>query len=150
MTICDRTAAVIDAILRRISGASDCSEVTSTQLAGITGTLNLSSRNILSLEEGDFDGLISLIGLDLGGNEFIRLPDGIFDPLTSLTRLSLSGNAFRAFPGDIFDPLTSLTWLDLSGNDLVRLPDDIFDQLTSLTSLFFGRQCVQYASQRHL
>ena len=135
VTICDRTAAVIDAILSRISGASDCSEVTSTQLAGITGALNLGSRNILSLEQGDFDGLISLIGLDLGGNAFIRLPDGIFDPLTSLTWLSLSGNAFRAFPGDIFDPLTSLTRLDLSGNDLVRLPNDIFDPLTTLTSL---------------
>ena len=37
VTICDRTAAVVDAILSRISGASNCSEVTSTQLATITG-----------------------------------------------------------------------------------------------------------------
>ena len=135
VNICDRSGAVIVAILSRISGTSNCSEVTSTQLAAITGTLNLSSGNISSLEEGDFDGLISLIGLNLGGNGFIRLPDGIFDPLTSLTWLSLSGNAFRAFPGDIFDPLPSLTRLDLSGNDLVRLPGDIFDPLTSLTRL---------------
>ena len=54
VTICDRTAAVIDAILSRISGASDCSEVTSTHLAAITGTLDLSTRNISSLKAGRF------------------------------------------------------------------------------------------------
>ncbi|MDE2672862.1 MAG: leucine-rich repeat protein [Bacteroidota bacterium] len=129
---CDRTAAVIDAILSRVSGTSNCSEVTSTQLAAITGTLDLRSRNISSLKKGDFDGLISLTGLDLSGNAFSTLPDGIFDLLTSLTRLDLSGNALSTLPGDIFDQLTSLTWLSLRGNALSKLPDDIFKNLTQL------------------
>ena len=46
MNICDRTAVVMDAILSRISATNDCSEVTSAQLAAITGTLELLYRNI--------------------------------------------------------------------------------------------------------
>ena len=129
---CARTAAVIDAILSRISGTTNCSQVTSTQLAAITGTLDLRSSNISSLKEGDFDGLISLTGLDLSSNAFSTLPDGIFDLLTSLTRLDLSGNAFSTLPDDIFDQLTSLTWLSLRGNAFSTLPDDIFKNLTRL------------------
>ncbi|MCY3615166.1 MAG: leucine-rich repeat protein [Bacteroidetes bacterium] len=135
VSICDRTAAVIDAILSRISGARNCSEVTSTQLTDISGTLYLRGKNISSLKGGDFDGLISLTGLDLGFNDLVTLPNGIFDQLTSLTSLDLSWNNLVTFPDGIFDQLTSLTWLDLDVNNLVTLPDGIFDQLTSLTVL---------------
>ncbi|MYF64140.1 MAG: leucine-rich repeat domain-containing protein, partial [Rhodothermaceae bacterium] len=136
VTICDRTAAVIDAILSQISGASNCSEVTSTQLAAITETLDLRNKGISSLKEGDFDGLLSLTGFDLMFNNLSTLPDGIFDQLTSLTSLHLSFNNLAALPDGIFDQLTSLTELSLSYNhDLGTLPDGIFDQLTSLTWL---------------
>ena len=132
VTICNRTAAVVVAILSRIPGPSNCLEVTSTQLAAITETLNLSSRNISSLKEGDFDGLISLAVLELGENNLVSLPDGIFDQLTSLTSLGLRDNNLVTLPDGIFDQLTSLTSLDLSRNDLVTLPDDIFKNLTQL------------------
>ena len=159
---CDRTAAVIDAILSRVSGTSNCSEVTSTQLAAITGTLDLRSRNISSLKKGDFDGLISLTWLSLSGNDLVTLPDGIFDQLTSLTGLDLWDNDLVTLPdgifdqltsltllglmhndlatlsAGIFDQLTSLTWLGLSGNAFSTLPDGIFDQLTLLTQLYLG------------
>ena len=139
VNICDRTAVVIDAILSRISGTNNCSEVTSTQLAAISGALDLRSRNISSLKEGDFDGLLSLTGFDLMFNNLSTLPDGIFDQLTSLTSLSLSFNNLVALPDGIFDQLTSLTELSLSYNDdLGTLPAGIFDPLTSLTSLYLS------------
>ncbi len=135
MNICDRTTAVMDAILSRISATNDCSEVTSTQLAAITDTLDLSSENISILKAGDFDGLTSLTMLDLGFNRLSALPDGIFDEMTSLTRLDLWYNDLSQLSDGIFDELTSLTTLSLSGNDLSTLPDGIFDELTSLTGL---------------
>ena len=135
VTICDRTAAVVDAIMSLISGASNCSEVTSTQLAAIRGTLNLRGKNISSLQGGDLDGLIYLTGLDLGFNDLVTLPDGIFDQLTSLTWLDMSWNNLASLPDGIFDQLTSLTWVYLDVNKLVTLPDGIFDQLTSLNGL---------------
>ena len=153
VTICDRTAAVVDAILSRISTTNDCSEVRSTQLAAITGTLNLGSRNLSGLQAGDFDGLNSVTGLDLRNNRLAVLPEGIFDDLTSLTSLHLGTNDLTtlpdginelvSLPDGIFDQLTSLIRLRLDGNDLVTLPDGIFDQLTSLTSLhLWGNELV--------
>ena len=135
MNICDRTAVVMDAIISRISATNDCSEVTSTQLAAITGTLNLSSKNISSLKAGDFDGLISLNTLNLSHNDLTALPAGIFDELISLASLLLWNNDFFTLPDDIFDELTSLTKLELDARHLSTLPDDIFDELTSLTGL---------------
>ena len=135
MNICDRTALVMDAILSRIPATNDCSEVTSTQLAAITNTLDLSFKNISSLKAGDFDGLVSLTGLDLRHNHLSLLPDGIFDELTSLTGLWLRYNLLSTLPDGLFDKLTSLTGLDLGRNDLSKLPDGIFDVLTSLMEL---------------
>ena len=76
MNICDRTAVVMNAILREIPGTNDCAEVTSTQLATITGTLSLNSKKISSLKAGDFDGLISLTFLDLRQNTSGHAPRG--------------------------------------------------------------------------
>ncbi|MYI42646.1 MAG: leucine-rich repeat protein, partial [Rhodothermaceae bacterium] len=135
MNICDRTAVVMDAIISRISATNDCSEVTSTQLAAITGTLNLSSKNISSLKAGDFDGLISLNTLDLSRNDLTALPAGIFDKLTSLNTLNLGHNGLSTLPAGIFDELTVLDWVDLRANDLSTLSDGIFDELSSLTGL---------------
>ncbi len=136
MSICDRTAVVMSAILRQIPGTNDCAEVTGTQLAAIADTLSLNSKNISSLKAGDFDGLISLTGLWLNGNSLVTLPEGIFDELTSLIGLSLSDNDLSVLPDSIFDKLTALTGLSLNGNDLVTLPEGIFDELTSLDRLF--------------
>ena len=135
MDICDRTAVVMDAILSRISATNDCSEVTSTQLAAITGTLNLDSKNISDLKAGDFDGLISLNWLNLGQNALSTLPDGVFDELTSLNGLDLWRNDLSTLPTGLFDKLTSLTELSLLHNDLSTLSAGIFDELTSLTWL---------------
>ncbi|MXZ04950.1 MAG: leucine-rich repeat domain-containing protein, partial [Rhodothermaceae bacterium] len=138
MNICKRTAAVLSAILSKISGTNDCSEVTSTQLAAITGFLQLDSKNISSLKAGDFDGLISLTSLELRRNSLSALPDGIFDELTSLTGLDLRHNNLATLPDGIFDELTSLYGLELSDNALSVLPDGIFDSLTSLEKKYLG------------
>ena len=138
MNICDRTAVVMNAILREIPGTNDCAEVTSTQLAAITGLSGLDSKNISSLKAGDFDGLISLTELFLWENDLVMLPDDIFDELTSLTLLYLNDNDLSTLPDGIFDELTSLVGLSLSENDLNVLPDSIFDELTSLTGLFLN------------
>ena len=58
--ICDRTPAVRTAILGRISGITDCRNVTSSHLSGITGKLDVSRRRLTSLQENDFDGLSNL------------------------------------------------------------------------------------------
>ena len=138
MNICDRTPVVMDAILSRIPATNDCSEVTSTQLAAITDTLDLSQKRINILKAGDFEGLISLNTLNLGQNALSTLPDGIFDELASLTALVLQSNRLRSFPHGIFDEMSLLNRLELSNNALATLPDGVFDELASLAELILA------------
>ena len=131
--ISERTPKVRDAIVAA-AGVSSADDVTAAHLAAIT-RLNLPSRNITTLQTGDFDKLTSLTDLSLSGNGLTTLPADIFAGLTSLTDLSLSGNSLTTLPVDIFAGLTSLTDLSLSGNSLTTLPVDIFAGLTFLTDL---------------
>ena len=147
--VCNRTTQVRAAIIAKVSGKSTCGAITATDLAGITGTLNLWNKSIVALKAGDFDGLTSLTRLDLADNGLSNLPAGVFDQLTSLTTLQLDTryaggvpgavpNTLGRLPAGVFDQLTSLTTLKLDGNELTGLPAGIFGQLTSLTTLGLG------------
>ena len=133
--ICGRTAAVRTAILGRISGVSNCADVTDAHLAAITGTLDLNGKGITALVAGDFDGLTGVPELDLSSNELTTLPAGVFDKLTALEDLRLDRNSLTTLPAGVFDELTALTQLQLFGNSLSTLPAGVFDELTALTEL---------------
>ena len=133
---CGRTPAVRSAIVARVAGKTTCSAITTTDLAGLTGKLNL--KGMGSLRSGDFAGLGGLTQLDLAGNDLSSLPAGIFDPLTALTSLTLSGNDLTDLPAGVFDRLTGLTNLSLLDNELASVPSGLFDRLAALTSLDLG------------
>ena len=136
--ICGRTLAVQTAILGKISGVSACADVTTAHLAAITGTLDLASKSISALAEGDFAGLTALTTLNLSSNDLTGLPAGVFDPLTALITLDLLLNDLASLPAGVFDPLTKLTSLDLGNNELSSLRAGVFDELTMLLSLALG------------
>ena len=133
--ICQRTPAVIAAILNKISSVSDCANVTDTHLAAITGGLPLSNRNVTALAAGDFAGLGALTTLRLHDNALTTLPDGVFAGLDALTTLRLHDNALTTLPDGVFAPLTALTTLKLYNNALPTLPDGVFAGLDALTTL---------------
>ncbi len=136
--VSDRTAAVRDAIVAKVSGVTDAADVTVTHLAAITGTLDLSSNTNLQstgIKSGDFHGLTSLTGLNLSGNNLNTPPTGIFSDLTSLTHLNLSSNNIQTLGNNFIDNLTSLKILELESASLTSLPTGIFDNLTALTKL---------------
>ena len=139
--ICDRTAQVRDAILKKLPDTSDCALVTDMDLGGIT-RLRLKEKGITTLKSGDFSGLSNLKFLHLADNELRALPDGIFDKLTSLQILYLYSNRLSELPVGIFDKLTSLQILYLYSNRLSELPVGIFDNLTELQSLDLSRNRV--------
>ena len=139
--ICDRTAQVRDAILKKLPDTSDCALVTDIDLGGIT-RLRLKEKGITTLKSGDFSGLSNLQFLHLADNELRALPDGIFDKLTSLQILYLYSNRLSELPVGIFDKLTSLQILYLYSNRLSELPVGIFDNLTELQSLDLSRNRV--------
>ena len=134
VNICNRTPEVETAILAKLSH-SDCSAVTSAQLAGIGGALDLSDADIASLQASDFSGLSSLTDLDLRSNALTSLPEGVFSGLSSLEGLVLSYNALTNLPEGVFSGLSRLTGLYLSGNGLTSLPEGVFSGLSRLIVL---------------
>ena len=98
-------------------------------------TCNLSSKEITSLNSGDFDGLSNLQKLYLNKNKLSSLPEDVFDGLSKLRNLRLDNNDLSSLPEDVFDGLAKLKSLNLNKNDLSSLPEDIFAGLSKLQNL---------------
>ena len=112
--VCDRTPQVRNELVEK-SPVSQCSQVTSGHLAGMTG-LDFEDAGITSLKSGDFAGLTSLMSLNLARNSLTDLPPNIFDNLENLSRLSLVSNYITSFSPDVFKELTELNRLSLQAN----------------------------------
>ena len=135
--ICGRTEPVRAAILAAIDDISVCDHVTSAHLStvGPPDSLSLDSMRITTLAAGDFDGLTSLVTLNLFDNQLTSLPSGIFNDLTSLQLLYLNKNALTALPDGVFNNLTNLVSIWLQRNELTALPDRVFEPLRNLWGL---------------
>ena len=93
-------------------------------------------ERIISLKNGDFEGLSGLVFLDLSHNFLRGLPDSIFAEVASLDTLYLEENLLASLPEGVFAALTGLEYLDLSGNALTALPDSSFTGVTALRKLY--------------
>ena len=134
---CGRTEQVRNKIMRQppIKGVTeDCADVTTTQLAGVTG-LYLANEDIRSLQPGDFSDLEALETLYLNHNALVSLPAGVFSDLEALETLYLSGNEFSELPAGAFSDLEALETLYLSGNEFSELPAGAFSDLEALQDL---------------
>ena len=134
--ICNRTAGVQAALIA--TGAvttTDCRAVTESMLAAISGTLDLSNRDISTLRSIDFDGLPAVTGINLSGNSFTALTANQFSGLDHITALDLSGNSIATTVAGTFSGLDSLTALDLSNSGITTTVAGTFTGLDSLTAL---------------
>ena len=117
--ICPRTSALRRALIAHSAvTVSDCADVTTAMLQGVTGALDLSGQGIVALRPGDLADLTGVTTLNLRDNQLTKttVPASIFSPLTSLTSLDLSGNQFTALPDNLFQGLSGdLQTLNLSG-----------------------------------
>ena len=151
--ICDRSEQVQEAIIeqtapirsffsKHLGIGVNCAQVDRASLREIT-VLDLSSRSISKLKDGDFRYLISLRQLDLSDNLLRGLPEGIFKGaftrFIDLEEVNLSNNRLKRLPRGVFKDLISLRQLDLSDNLLQGLPKGIFKDLTSLEELRLSR-----------
>ena len=164
LSVCDRTQQVEEAILRRVNGLPNISDlecedvtrghlkrvklvylqrkgVTTLDAADFTEMPNLKkidldfNPGLTSLPDGIFDGLTEMRDLELAYTGLTSLQSGIFDDMAKLGELSLKGNQFSSLPEGMFDNNTSLWTLSLQRNQLTSLPDGIFDNLTNLEEL---------------
>ena len=132
--ICSRTLAVQTAILASVPGAM-CSTITITQLASITGLLNVNNYSSTSVEPSEFAGLTGVEILLLTNNAIETLLPGAFEGLTSLEELHLTGNRIKTLEDGVFRGLTGLTNLWMPDNGISAIKPSAFTDLTSLESL---------------
>ena len=144
--ICDRTPAVMAAIVAGMIGVADCSEASETRLRTWTGSrhfgpdvtpgLYLQGRGLSALQAGDFGDLHALRALDLNRNFLETVPDGLFEDLRAVEELYLSGNLLSELPVGLFDGQgEELSVLDLSANRLELMPEGVLRNLAGLVSL---------------
>ena len=144
--ICDRTPAVMAAIVAGMTGVVECSEASETRLRTWTGSqhfgpdvtpgLYLQGRGLSALQAGDFRDLHALRALDLNRNFLETVPDGLFEDLRAVEEIDLSGNLLSELPDGLFDGQTAnLSLLDLSANGLETLPEGMLRDLDALVSL---------------
>ena len=129
--LCSRTAVVKNFIISKVSGKTNCADITTADLAGVTGLSFVGGGSTsligINLKSGDFAGLTGLTLLNLDFHEITTLPADIFSGLSALTRLRLNNNQLSTLPSGIFAGLTSLTTLNLSNNPLpTSLPASLF------------------------
>lgn len=133
--VCNRTVEVCDAIVALIPQADTCNVVTDSQLAALTGEIDLNNSGITSLQSGDFAGLTSLSSLTLSRNMLTTLPSDIFSGLVGLESLSLSHNRLTMLSANIFSGLPRLNELRLNNNLFTTLPANMFTGLVNLKTL---------------
>ncbi len=181
--ICDRAEIVRDAIRGKLPGVSSCHAVTESHLRGIQGTmglakkedpvtlqagefrglsalghlnlsgvnlsqvllpglfegldsviaLNLCDTNISSLNAGDFSGLGKIAHLSADKNKIKSLPADLFENVPTLKVVKLYSNEIATLDANVFRHAHSLTMVELQDNELSNLPVGLFDGLTKLT-----------------
>ena len=181
--ICDRADIVKKAILGKLPGVSLCHAVTESHLRGIQGTmglakkedpvtlqagefrelsalghlnlsgvnlsqvllpglfegldsviaLNLCDTNISSLNAGDFSGLGKIAHLSADKNKIKSLPADLFKNVPTLKVVKLYSNEIATLDANVFRHAHSLTMVELQDNELSDLPDGLFKGLTKLT-----------------
>ena len=142
--VCDRTAAVRDAIVRGLR-ADDCTAPDGQALAELR-TLRIRPREpgleagtetvIGQLRPADLSALSGLEWLSLQDYRLGALPPGAFSDLSSLEVLNLAGNLIADLPPGVFAGLRRLEWLSLVDNRLQALPAGLFGDLAGLRELF--------------
>ncbi len=142
--VCDRTAAVRDAIVRGLR-ADDCAAPDGPALAELR-TLTIRPREpglaagtgtvLGELRPADLSALSGLEWLSLQGYRLEALPRGAFAGLSSLEVLNLAGNLLADLPPGVFAGLRRLEWLSLVDNRLQALPAGVFGDLAGLRELF--------------
>ncbi|CAH1782054.1 unnamed protein product, partial [Owenia fusiformis] len=87
--------------------------------------ISLRNNQILKIESGALDPLVSLTHLDLSGNYISSIPVDLFKSLPQLHSVNLARNQLNAIKNGTFKGIISLRYLDLSRNYLTTLPIDI-------------------------
>ena len=101
--------------------------------------LSLSNDYMREIDEGAWNGLVSLEILILSYNQLVKLRPNIFSDLRTLTELNLQNNFISEVEDRAFFGLRNLHKLNLSNNRLTEISPEMFGELTNLKQLSVER-----------
>ena len=108
-------------------------------------------NNLRNLLPHTFDGLPSLVTLDMNCNFLETLPNGIFKTMRKLRFIYLSENNFtgEALPGDLFKYNVELKWVTMSDNkrNMTTFPNGFFANLIKLEDVELKKNGLIYLTE---
>ncbi|XP_051778405.1 slit homolog 1a isoform X1 [Erpetoichthys calabaricus] len=116
-------------------------EISTLEATGIFKTLsqlkkiNLSNNKISEIEDGAFEGAISVNELHLTANQLDSVRSGMFRGLDGLRTLMLRNNRINCIHNNSFTGLRNVRLLSLYDNQLTTITPGAFDTLQSLSTL---------------
>jgi hypothetical protein len=158
LLIVDIPDANLRAALHDKTSIPDSDPIHSSDLAALTGTLDLSSKHIVNLDglqyctgisrvklrDNDIETLPdkfytmhNLWEIDLASNKLTELSSAI-SGITNLQTLDVSGNKLQALPDELCT-MPNFSQLRASGNDLYNLPSHIGDGKISELTVYDNR-----------
>ena len=98
--------------------------------------LDVGGRTIQSFDPIVFQGLTSVITINLSFNVINSIPETLFQGLSRLNNIYLNSNQLTSIPANIFQGLYRLTDLNLSNNFITLIDANAFKGLFSLNVLY--------------
>ena len=120
--------------------------ITASDFASFASTLqvlDLSYNEQLTIADGAFASLISLIQLKLDACRLVTLAPTAFSDNMALALLSLNVNNFTAIPGETFSKLKNIKVIKLNRNQITILPTHGFAELPKLRGLYFTENIIR-------
>ena len=128
-----------DSIAKKIIGdGADCNYLSSSVLADISDTLDLSSQSIESVPALVSQSLTAVEVLRLNANTLASLPSEAFVNLTVLEELRLDDNAIASIGTDAFANTSSLQVLNLHNNSLNEIAAGLYSNHPNLEQLYLS------------
>lgn len=131
VSVCDRTPQVRDAIV--FATGLGCDAISEFDLMDVTA-LNLSRKEITTLDAGDFTGLSNMVELDLSHNTLSTIPEQAFKDLVNLAKLNLGFTSQTHVPVAVRG-MHSLQELSLRFNSIQTIHKESFQGLSGLRDL---------------
>ena len=131
---CSRTQEVQTAIMEQFS-ATQCSDITPADLNSVI-EMDLSDKNIRTLQPDDFVGLTAVTHIYLDRNQLTSLPVNIFYGLNTVKVIDLDYNKISQVTAETFTHLPALRKLRMRDNPLSReLKEELREKLSHLDDL---------------
>jgi hypothetical protein len=113
----------------------ELNEITNTTTKIDRSDLDLSNKQITTLDNDHLNAFTMLTSLNLSNNLIEQLPNQIFSSLNHLININLSNNRLSTLPNDLFKSLKSIKKINISNNQIKEISVEVFQSINKLDQI---------------